>query len=50
MEAQEIIDLYLRVGLFFGWTFQEFWNTPVPLVKELEKEMGKYFGRPGDSI
>jgi len=33
------IALYFKVGLFFGWNWQEFEATPYPVVKRLSEEI-----------
>ena len=33
------IALYMKVGLFFGWSWQEFLATPVPVTKRLGEEI-----------
>ena len=33
------IALYLKVGLFFHWTWQDFEATPYPVIKRLSEEI-----------
>lgn len=33
------VAYYLKVGLFFGWSWQEFEATPFPVVKRLSEEI-----------
>jgi len=33
------IALYIKVGLFFGWDWQQFQATPYPVTKRLSEEI-----------
>lgn len=33
------VDLYLKVGLFCGWSWQEFCQTPLPVIHTLSREI-----------
>jgi hypothetical protein len=33
------IDLYEKVGAWYGWSWKEFIETPLPVIKELESRI-----------
>ena len=33
------VQLYMKVGTYFGWSWQEFIATPLPVIKELALEI-----------
>lgn len=33
------IDLYKKVGAWYGWSWQEFEATPIPVIKALEEDI-----------
>ena len=33
------VQLYIKVGGYFGWSWQEFMATPMPIIKELALEI-----------
>lgn len=33
------IQLYMKVGKYFGWSWQDFEATPLPIIKELSLEI-----------
>lgn len=44
------IQLYMKVGTYFGWSWQEFMATPLPIIKELALEIDhrmEHLNEPG---
>lgn len=39
------IDLYMKVGLFCGWSWKEFKETPYPVIKYINKDIDNKLGK-----